>query len=363
MDDLDKIGDASPLGQRDDGNVPQNTHSEENLSSGKSSDKNKVMSKDSNDNLSEETPPPLFPRKRTTKLDPRTDEAYDTLIIPPNLAQRLRPSPSTREYPPDTVQVTPSPLPGHTKTRKHRYANLDAEVPTQPEQTPVHHSSDAFEEDPYDDLVLPTRNYASIKNREGGNNEPFPRDTAFTNTNIVELNSSNMVDVGLELQQQESNNIYDTVTLRNTPYTNGNSSGNAARLRSQGNVYETLIVRDFSPGKQDLNQVGITSDAYEYHTPKNIPNTSTLQTIPSNVAIVASNTKESPDALIVPPALPPKSYKRDDDTVTSKQQSTTMPSIRSSSPHLTRPVQKYSPPVAPRKKPPRTLPKPRKVIE
>ena len=353
MDDLDKIGDESPIQKEHEG---QNTYSEETLSAGKSSDeKHAVMSQDGNDNLNipdDELPPPLFPRKI------RSEDVYDTIVVPANLAHRLRPFANSRSNTYNTVQVTQSAVSGHSQNGqklegnlKHRYANLDGEMPpSQQLQSPVHPRSGAYEEDPYDVLVSPSRN------NHGDVNNSNTLVTTSMKTNYTGRNSPNNANVGLEVKHPDSkNNAYDTVILRNSSHANTN--GTTVRSYSQDNAYNAPILKDFSAELQD--QANGASTVYEHHVPRRLPPGCTLNTAHGNVATVVSNFEESRNtSLVVPPTLPPKASKKDD--LVSSRQSATLPSLRSSSPGPNENTQKYSPPVAPRiKKPPRTLPKPR----
>ena len=325
MDDLDKIGDESAIQKEHE---RQTTYSEENLfaSNGK-----QIMSKDSNDNLNisdEETPPPLFPRKRR---EPRPDDGYDTLIVRPNLAYRLRPFPNSRPNTDNTVQLTSGTTSGNTENAqkhegntKHRYANLDGEIPpSQDQQNPVHSKSGTDEEDPYDVLVSPSRN--------GGVNENTETLDVIS-TSTAGGNSPKTAYIGLK---PDVDNAYDTLVLRNSPPTNTNTAILQLKDESPGNV---------DPGSQ--NQTNGKSTLYEYHVPRG----STLNTEQRTVANVVSNIeKRSRDE--GRPTLPPKPYKINN-LLLSKQ-----PATLSSSKLVTQSTQKYSPPVA--KKPPRTLPKPR----
>ena len=341
MDDLDKIGDESTIQEE---HSRQNTHSEENLFSGKSSDAKQITTKDTNDNLNisdEETPPPLFPRKRQ-ETRPK-DMNYDTLVVPPNVAHRLRPFPYSPGNTYGTVQVAPSTASGSTQNGqkpegnlKHRYANLDGEIPqSQQQQSPVRPRSGDHEEDPYDLLAPPTRN-SYTENRNGGVDNIESLDTI--SVNMAGRNSPNTANIG-----PDSKNAYDTVVLRNSPHAN----------TTNGNIQDQdRIFRDVSPGSPDQAN-GIS--AYEHHVPRSIPVRSPLNTVRGNVANVVSSIEKSRDTSpVVPPILPPKTHKKDG-TMTSRQ-SAALPSLRSSSPVFqTNP--KYSPPVAPRiKRPPKTPP-------
>lgn len=341
MDDLDKLEDKFLLREEHES---QSTHSEENPYVGKSSDKKQEIGKDRNDNLDisdEEVPPPLYPRKRTTRLDSN----YDTLIVPPNLA---RPSPSSRENVYNTVQITSRTASGNTQNGhnpagnlKHRYANLDGDIPpSQHQQGPLHSSSGAYEEEPYDVLVT-DRNTENI-NRCVDNGQVS--DTTSVDTNIAGHNSLDTANTRFELRHSKFNNTYDTVTLRNSATVSNN--GSTAGLFSEDNSHKTRI----HSGVQD--KTNGTSTVYEHHVPRRQPDESTVHGIATNVAPDSTKSRD----LVAPPTLPPKTNKKDH-AITSTQ-AATLPSLKSSSPVLAR-VQKYSPPVAPRiKKPPRTLPKP-----
>ncbi|XP_028418847.1 dedicator of cytokinesis protein 3-like [Dendronephthya gigantea] len=324
MDDLDKIGD-SPLGEK--GDASQGTHSEENLFSGKLMDEKQKMKKDSNDNMNirdEETPPPLFPRKKTTRLDSRSQDGYDFLAIPPNVALRS----TSRENTYNTVKFTPRTSSSHAQNgqkiegnKKHRYANLDGGI-TLPQHNSPHPNTDAYEPDPYDVLALPSRtNHSDRKDGASDGNE---------------------WNLGLELSHPDAVTAYDNVVLCKTPDVN----------------YDKPHLRDF-PGQTD--QANGTSNVYEHHVPRRLSGGHTLNTTYDNIANAVPNTVVSQNASQKdPPMLPPKAHHRDN-TVPPKQQET-FPSLRSSSPGLTQQGRKYSPPVAPRiKKPPRTLSKPNNV--
>ena len=338
MDDLDKIGDDSPL--RDEGEVSQSTHSEENLFSGKLLDKKPRMKKDSNDNMSihdEETPPPLFPRKKTTRLDSRSQDGYDVLAIPPNVALRS----SSRENSYNTVKFTPRAPSSHTQNgqktegnKKHRYANLDGEIPPSQHSSPCP-SADAYEPDPYDVLALPTR-HSDRRNGANDSNEP-------SDTNFAGRKSPNSLNLSLESSHPDSVTSHDIVVLRNTPHVN----------------YDKPNLRDFSPGQ--IDQANGTSNVYVHHVPRRLTGGHTLNTTYDNIANAVPNAVVSQHASLGnPPILPPKTYHRDS-TVPSEL-SGTLPSLKSSSPGLTQPGLKFSPPVAPRmKKPPRTFSKPNNV--
>lgn len=348
MDDLNKIENKFSIRQEHEG---QSTHSEGNPYVGKSSDEKQEIGKDKNDNLNipeDEVPPPLYPRKRTTRLDSN----YDTLIVPPNLA---RPSPSSRGNVYNTVRITSTTASDNThnglnpaRKLKHRYANLDGEIPpSQHQQNSLHPSSGACEDEPYDVLVMSQN--TDDKDRYVDSGQVL--DTSSMDTTNAGQNSLNSSNVRLELKHPEMNNTYDNVTLRNSP--TGNTNGSTAGLFSKDHAYKTRIhPRDPSSGVQDeANGISIV---YEHHVPKRQPGVVTVHGYATNVA--PDSTTSQDKSLVAPPTLPPKTSKKD--SVILSAQSATLPSLRSSSPILAR-VQKYSPPVAPRiKKPPRTLPKP-----
>ena len=347
MDDLDKLEDKFSIKEEHEGQSKRSE--EENPYVGKSSDATQELAKDRNDNLNisdEEVPPPLFPRKRTTRLVSN----YDTLIVPPNLA---RPSPSSRENIYNTVQITSRTTSANTQNGhnplgnlKHRYANLDGDIPpSQHQQGPLHTTPGAYEDQPYDVLAI-DRN-TDNRNRSFDNGQVL--DNTSMDTNIAGHNSLN--NPRFEIKRSELNNAYDTVRLRNSPTVSTN--GNTAGLFSEDNAHKTRIhSRDPSPGVQD--EKNKTSTVYQHHVPRRQPGGSTVHGIATNV--VPDSTKSQDKPLLAPPTLPPKTSKKGHAIASS--QPATLPSLKSSSPVLAR-VQKYSPPVAPRiKKPPRTLPKP-----
>ena len=348
MDDLNKIENKFSIREEHEG---QSSHSEGNPYVGKSSDEKQEICKDKNDNLNipeDEVPPPLHPRKRTTRLDSN----YDPLVVPPNLA---RPSPGFRGNIYNIVRITSTTASDNTKNGlnpagklKHRYANLDGETPpSHDQQNSLHPSSGACEDEPYDVLVI-NRN-TDDKDRYVDSGQVL--DTSSMDTNNAGQNSLNSSNVRLELKHPEKNNTYDNVTLRNSP--TGNTNGSTAGLFLKDHAHKTRIhPRDPSSGVQDeANGISIV---YEHHVPKRQPGVITVHGHVTNVA--PDSTASQDKSLVAPPTLPPKTSKKD--SVISSAQSGTLPSLRSSSPILAR-VQKYSPPVAPRiKKPPRTLPKP-----
>ena len=307
MDDLDKIE------RENEGGGSQNASSEENLSARKASGENQGAIKDRNDNLTivdEENPPPLFPRKKSVKL---TDDGYDTLAVPPNLADRLRPTHYTYLRPStyDTVQITSNLSPSSAKTDqkpagnlKHRYANLDGEIAAHHEQPQPHHSSDVVDE-PYDVLVLP-RSTPVDPNRNPENKKTL-LDENSVNANMAGRKSPNTTNVGLEARRADSRNVYETVTLHNAPQANGNTNGSSTGIHSMVNVYETLILRSSNPGKQDPPQANSVSDVYDYLEPKHLRSKSPAKTTADEVTRLPSSTNESRvPSVLATPTLRPK---------------------------------------------------------
>jgi hypothetical protein len=326
MDGLDKVGDESSIQKS---NKRQTTHSEENLFAGKLLDERQKMNKDSNDNLNisdEETPPPLFPRKRR---EPRREDMYDTLVVPPSLAYRIKAFPNSTANTNNTVQTTSSTTSdnaenGQKREGKHRYANLDGEISLSQEQNPVLSRPGAHEDDPYDVLVSPSRN--------------GDLDGNMKTLDTLNKAGDEAANTGLTTTQPDVSNAYDTLVLRNSPLTDTNT----ARLHIQDGS-----TGDVSPESQDQTN-GIHS-LYEHQVPRRLTRGSTLNTARGTVASVVSDIEKSRER----PALPPKLFKMND--TLSSGQSATLPSSK----RVAQSTQKYSPPVAPRiKKPPRTVPKP-----
>ena len=162
------------------------------------------------------------------------------------------------------------------------------------------------------------------------------------NTNIADPNSSNTVVSKSKYADVQS--MHDTVTFRNGSPPNTNDKGTGVYTNENKNYN----IDEYSSESQD--QTNGISAVSEDHVPEQLPSDVIVRGSVASVVSKFQNTSHS-----LPPSIPPKTSRKKE-TVTSKQ-STTMPSLRSSSPGLNNPP-KYSPPVAPRIKKPKKLPKP-----
>lgn len=327
LDDLDKLGNKCYIEEKHE-------------TQDKSSIKEQVTSRGGDPSVpDDETPPPLLPRKR------RTGDAYDTLAVPPNRAHPVRQPPDARAYNYNTVDIaleddiriqprsTKTNEGKHVKNLKHRYANLDEEIPESQQQSSTH---DAFEDgDPYDVLCSPSRNdNTGNRNNVNASNSK----TTYIDSIVAGRNPSNAASLDLTLKHQQAKNMHDTVVLRNSYPTNTNHPP----LQSKRDPSKTGVIEYVSTGAADKPN-GVAT-VYEYNVPQHLSSGLTSTTAKGNVSSMVSNFEELQDKSMAPPSLPPK---KKDESVTSRH-STTL------SPLVSQVTKKYSPPVAPRiKKPPK----------